>query len=81
MLLSGRVLSKGLCVLLVAASLTGCGGSSGSSSSVSNGGSGSGGGADTGSGGSGSGGGTPPETIQGVATPSSVAVVTATNAE
>lgn len=82
MLLSDRVLSKGLCVLVVAASLAGCGGSSGSSSSVSSGGSGSGGGADTGSGGSGSGGGgTPPETIQGVATPSSVAVVTATNAE
>jgi hypothetical protein len=59
--------------------LTGCGGSS-TAANTGTGGNGTVGGTSGGTGGTGGTGGNPPETIQGVATPSSVAVVTATNA-
>jgi len=65
-------LMRGLCALTLCAVLAACGGGGSSSSSNPSG----------NSGGHAPVGGTPstPETIQGVATPSSVAVVTATNA-
>jgi hypothetical protein len=78
MILSGRVLRSGVCALIVVSILAACGGgSSGSSDGLAGSGSGSGSGSDPGSG---SGDDTSSGTILGVATPSSVAVVTATNA-
>ena len=70
-----KSLVRGACVAALVMSLAACGGNS-STSATGSGGSGTGSG--TGSGGSGSGGGT--QQIQGIATPSSVAVVTAKNA-
>ena len=86
MFYTGRVLRSSVGAAFVLSILTACGGGSSSSSTVGSGsgsgtgvGSGSGSGTDTGTGsGTGTGGNT---TIQGVATPSSLAVVTAKNAD
>lgn len=64
------IVRAAMCIVALTAALCGCGGGSGASTDGM-----------TGSPGGGTGETPPPETIQGVATPSSVSVVTATNAQ